>query len=1455
MANDAKVEVGLKVDYDGRRDMAAFNRDMKQALRTAARTQAGLNAIGASNRGLNGMKRWRRSFDQVDAAVKMLGTVGLKGLSLALKGATLSMAAMGAAMLAVHASFVAGNAIMKGFRATLGPIAAGMAGVTAALATASAAIREQQAAMYAYKTTSQKEFGSGLNQTRQVMATLQRDTYLASAGVENLNKAFAAVSKTSTFTAGSQNLLKGLMDFASAGQPIEQGIEKAGELIAALQDKRISWSKTKVAAEALFPDQEAMKKAFTKLGIDTKKELESAIKSGTLGKALNVTGQWDAVSGTLINRLKGYMNIIRSQFADLGQPLLEPVKMAAYDIFKILQKGFVRISHTTKQFGMGNMLEGIVGAVDKMVNWATTTIQGNIENVEGMFERMSDWWGRFRQGWDETLDKLRPFIKGARVIESAFGAAWKHVKSIVSSKFGDFNDWLVNNSDTVKQFGDNMGALVRALLDMVSAFGDLQRQALPFINKILDGMKQLVGYTTGLLETFSKMFGGSGAGAFSVLMGMKVLFGQMAGTKGGFMRNLPMNNMTVQSRNVTVINSGMGTTAAAALGLAPRSLTPVGGVSRPTGGGGGLASSGPGAFAVAQSGLTEAARVATYMKGLQTTTPTPPTPPAGAGVVMTPYGPVAIPGAGGPPTPPTPPTPPAGGGGAPPGGGRFSRFRSASRSFFFSPDMRTADQFRDTRMFANAKSRMRSMRSETAFAKMMFGDEKRGQKGFNKSAGGQMATMMALSIAAQNASPEAQGALALGSMVGAYNPVMGLGIAGLGTAMSAKTVKGGVLSGAAGGAALGSFAGAPGMIVGAIAGAVIGGFKASLNAAKERAKKSRAVAERATKEIVDMSLSGMFFQLQKGFDLSTASGRKAFRGPTALRNSFTASNDAFKSILNTQIRTQSATSYAKTVSLEDLNTNAIGSYTDIQNAADAVLNAQKGIGATITLQDRKDVAKDPTAYIKKVQKDSIETMDASGKLQEMFNGRMDLLGKVTGKNDNELVKLAETMGVNLFDSTKSFNEIMKELGLTVLKTSDQFKAATTNIAADNLSIFDQALKRLETPQVLDEQAKAYRQLYSSKGGQLDETDRVGFAKQMMEGNIALYGSGAMALAQFEKSFKEGTAYKGGPLKGLKGTSADLMKSEAVKAYLDQTKRGIGQEALTQLQTSLGAGYTVNGDEFMKRVLSMTPEQLVQLEKVAAGGFALPTGSAGARMVEEYGSSQKAKLAAAGLSGLSLEYNADAEKKVDDLATAANEIGEKTTELISKMDEVFKKYKDDRPEWMTTKFIKKIAEEADTSTPRGSRIGDTTSSRLSQTMGRHAAMDSMLTGKRIVQSSYRTWGLGSINSDHVTGRAYDLTGQNLGQYQRLVSAGGGFAEFHGTNGSRHLHVVPGPGIYGDSMTPALVKTPQAAMVASGSGGSSEYNFYITGGQNASPKQIADEVMMRIKSIERSNRERA
>ena len=152
------------------------------------------------------------------------------------------------------------------------------------------------------------------------------------------------------------------------------------------------------------------------------------------------------------------------------------------------------------------------------------------------------------------------------------------------------------------------------------------------------------------------------------------------------------------------------------------------------------------------------------------------------------------------------------------------------------------------------------------------------------------------------------------------------------------------------------------------------------------------------------------------------------------------------------------------------------------------------------------------------------------------------------------------------------------------------------------------------------------------------------------------------------------------------------------------------------------------------------------------------------------------------------------------------------------------------------------------------VGDTSSSRrqFARSLASHSMFNSMVPGSRNILSGLRSTGLGSPSSDHRFGYAYDLTGQNLGAYASLVKASGGFAEFHGAAGGRHLHVVPPHG-GGDTMSPMRAATAVAPM-GGGAVVNNSYSIVVNGGA-ASPAEIADEVMMRIRRAERNAMERA
>jgi hypothetical protein len=474
-----------------------------------------------------------------------------------------------------------------------------------------------------------------------------------------------------------------------------------------------------------------------------------------------------------------------------------------------------------------------------------------------------------------------------------------------------------------------------------------------------------------------------------------------------------------------------------------------------------------------------------------------------------------------------------------------------------------------------------------------------------------------------------------------------------------------------------------------------------------------------------------------------------------------------------------------------------------------------------------------------------------GVVQDKYNNRLDALRKMTGKTDQEIIDMASSLGVNLGDATMDFTTMVEDLGLAMVKTSQEMKGLTQSIVIDSASVYDEAIKRIQAPKILNEQARTFRDTVDAGGATTE--DKLGFLGQATEGITALYGSGGLGQAEIERQFGEGGAFfTKGPGKGLsdKTFTGDEKVNAAMIEQKNKARGALGNQYGQQINAVMadrGFGKSFDVTKFTEQFKNLSTDEMARVSSFVEGGMDMSNyrgTKTGSDAIAAVLGIDPAKL------GVS-DIGKDADKTAA-IDAAALGISDATTKLIGSMDEFFQRDKENMPEWFTKEAFEEVMK--DTHTPRGGNIGDTTSSKLATTMGRHSAMDASLTGKRTVTSSYRTTGLGSINSDHVTGRAYDLVGQNLGQYQTLAKAGGGFAEFHGTNASRHLHVVPGPGAIGDRSVPIASSNKQPAMAMSGGGGDTNYSFSIQGGDNASPQQIAEAVMIKLKQIERSNRER-
>jgi hypothetical protein len=426
-------------------------------------------------------------------------------------------------------------------------------------------------------------------------------------------------------------------------------------------------------------------------------------------------------------------------------------------------------------------------------------------------------------------------------------------------------------------------------------------------------------------------------------------------------------------------------------------------------------------------------------------------------------------------------------------------------------------------------------------------------------------------------------------------------------------------------------------------------------------------------------------------------------------------------------------------------------------------------------------------------------------------------------------------------------DAIKNLALATMQTSAQWRAQASDDYASAFGIFDKRKKFDEASASLDKRGRGLAEAKAAGG--LGESDIRDYLQGAGTDLMALYGGDAT---------KASAAYTS--LYGDKNSSFYTDKKSYGYGLYDQFHAGgvgedqkavenkLNENSATQITdqiTKFLAGKDLKVDDaagLKARILAMSPkERLALADQGGTNQFAGVTDFSNGFT---------------GLTGLTTSALGANGKGEIDMTGIDKELSAKYTTFINDVGVMFAANLAETPAWfkadaMRNLFVEAGIIKADTTTPRGSQIGDTTTSRLSQTMARHASLNGQLTGKRTMTSSYRTTGLGSINSDHVTGRAYDLTGQNLGQYGTLVNRTGGFAEFHGVGGERHLHVVPGPGAIGDTASP---NTTVGTMSSSGAGSTNYYQFTISGG-NADAEIIANRVMQKINAIQRSKNERS
>lgn len=1280
--------------------------------------------------------KWKKHFDFVDKMVKGMGMALTKFVGMSAKFATVQIAALGVSMMAVHAAFVLGNGAMKAFRGIAQLSAGAVAGLTIALSAAAAAMREQQAAMFAYRGVGKSAFGTGLNQVRVELRGLMMDADLAAVGAENLMAAFTTISQKGVYTQGTQRLLKGLMDFASAGQDIKTGSKAAAELVATLIDPKANFSKISEAAKALGPQMVQALEEAKKKGIDTADELKAAILDGSLAIMGGVQGQFAAFNSTLISRFKKAFAFMKEIFADFGQPFLEPLKFELAEVESIMRSTFMRITGDVSSFAQNNFIGNISVVVEKLANFMADLIHEYLPKVNGMFSRMGEWWSNFRHGWNTILDTLRPLIDAARVLERMLMEVLRPVGDALGEGFMHLRDLIVENDQEFQQFGRSIGRFITEFSEFAGNLREIFIDALPFLTKVVDGATALFDIFTSLLGTLKAFTGGLGDfGPFALIASLVGAGRGMKNTIGGVVPNTGTMNVNAGTVNVAGMTPGggympSGMRSGAPIPAGAQSLSNYARSMSSGGAGTGISS------AAAKRGGFMGGFSSWFAPGYTESIK------KGPGVV-------------------------------PPG--RIGEIRSAMRA-----------------------------RRDTRFNTALYGNEALGKKGLVKSTGGAIGASLALGALSNFAGKEAQGALALGSTVGMFNPMAGLMVGLGGTALTSTTAGGGALSGAAAGAAAGSMLGPAGMAAGAVIGGLVGGISGWINGDKKKKKEAREAGKKAMSTLIDNSVEGFSESVRNLGAGALTTRRIGFQFDQLLKPILTASTQANELLSS------------------GANDDALRSFMRTQR------EAGNQLFTGMSDADFEKALKKPKEFFQTIPQQAFDFEQAQVAIEDKYSARLTEFTRITGKSEEEIIRLADAVGVNLFDATMETSEMVKKLASGMINDFRGLQAASADRLGKISGIFSRPAEMTEASTAIQD---VVRNLFDqiTAGGLTKENAGLQM-DQILQSLVQFYGGDTgKAEDEFFRLFgRGGAAYAqgAGPLAGQEAAIMGL----------------IGPQIAQAQNLSLG-GRASDFQEFINSQLLGAGLQLGQGQADKIGG-AIRSGEF--TLQEQTGIINY--LATADLT--QKETQAVLDKMLTDRAgigvsiDAFKDSAETAALNLKDASEGFKAAVDGLIGALEAADL--IG--GDTKTRRA--IGDT-SSALGKTLSSHSALSSSIPGKRIITSSYRNFALGSLNSDHLSGNALDLVGDNLVSYRDAVNRSGGFAEFHGgLGGNRHLHVVPNTRGIGDTATQV------APMPSSASSSDSVVvnNTFNISGVDAGKEELVNTIIARINSSVRDARER-
>jgi hypothetical protein len=1352
-----------------------------------------------------------------------------------------------ATLASVNALYTLGRLTVKAYQASLGLLAGALASVTAAIGIGLAAFQEYQAAMTAFSYKGVSDLGDGMEQSSSAMRNFAKDTSLATMGVVALSQAYTAMAKQAPVGAAQRKALSGALDFTTTAEDPKKAFQSLSQFIGLVTKAKKVDSKATAAAQAVSPE---FAKAVAGQKNKSSSSILAALSSGQLASSAGVGGNYK-MQETLVGQFQMFMTDIVVQLTDFGRKLLEPAKDVLESFYKNFRNMFRRTEGIISGFATGTMLPGLITIGNTIENFAVKLLREYLPKISGGANWLRKTFFDLRASFAQFANSLDKFRAGSKIIIDTFAGPILAIFKGFGRNAEQLGYLAEDNKEQFLKWGNALEGLIFSFFDFFAAMKVAFTEALPVLTQVVNGIAALVRGLSAVIGLTGKLGGGGGksgttdAGMGPILSSAVTMGLLYAGIKG---RRRYRGRGGIGAKTGPSTASKYGYQQAALYQPLSQSLFGEFGfgsartrITDAFTSGRSFRTKMSGGITAAMSGnplsvSNQGAITATEMYRTQT------------------------------------------------GRNKNTGMTKAMKGMFdpfTGKEITTKTELRAAKAARKSLSKLTYKQLAKAARTGELGDlsTRASGPGYQDAMSGITNPLTGKTVTGRQAAvfgmkQKFGGAMAgrteaiQAGLRGSFTPGLGMlgsmvTASGVTSRIGNDTARAGVDMGLAGsyfgkrGAMIGAGAGVLSKTTNYAAGAIAGGVTGA--------------------QISTMLTAGLPPQAQAigkalGFAIGPAVGI------------FTVQSRRKKiaqGIADDMVRATGAKSIEALLNDPTLSTLSATSKIDrdkkIYNKAIEMSRAGSGDSAVrdyllksgvIDKDQAKAIDMNDGAFINQLESNST-ALAMQGDAYKKFENNVNALTLATGKSRAEIFKLAKTTGVDLFDSSRSVIDNFTDMGLAMRQTADSIKNAIQDIRTTALNELDKIRAKRDAFDSLKSSEKDLLDL----GSGATQDDFANYEKTMSDYVSSMYPDDTKKQLEVFKSFADGSMFTDptSPFFGNKGLQNAYTKTENIggRLYSGQSNAQVAFETAASGYASkigtpgisglMGLGDfqfkrgDIAGNRFSEGIASaITGGTFDQegFEKFLLSGD-MANVNTGAEIVALMNSKFGTQFTQDDAKTFETTNNMQAAILSGSLDKIAGELHQQFLDAIASGFDSSPEWWETQPQWWTDMLAAGFVKPMDTSSPRRGMIGDTSTSRnLSRTLSAHSRFDSALTGSRKITSAFRTTSLGSPSSDHAAGRAYDLTGQNLGQYAKMISDSGGFAEFHGSASSRHLHVVPP---LGDTST-TRVSSRNGSSSGGGGVAVAPVTVNVYGAQNQSPQEIARQVIQEIEKAQRNFRER-